>query len=45
MRWDKNVADGLHETENALAQIVPTWHLECLPNAAAAELCNKTIAQ
>ncbi len=43
-RWDKHISNGLHETENALASSVPTWHLECLPDAAAAELCCKTIA-
>ena len=42
-RWDKSIADGLHDTENALALSVPTWHLECLPDEAAAQLCHKTI--
>lgn len=42
-RWDKLIADGLHQTENALAMHVPVWHLECLPDEAAAQLCNKTI--
>ena len=27
-RWDKQLAEGLHETENQLAQIVPVWQLE-----------------
>ena len=35
-RWDKQIADGLHETENALAMRVPTWYLECLPDEDAA---------
>ena len=43
-RWDKSVADGLHATENALAKNVPVWHLECLPDEAAAKLCNKTVS-
>ena len=43
-RWDKCIADGLHQTENALAMNVPIWHLECLPDEAAAQLCHKTIA-
>ena len=43
-RWDKRIADGLHKTENALAKTVPTWHLECLPDEAAAQLCCKTIS-
>lgn len=44
-RWDKSVADGLHETENMLAKQVGVWHLECLPDEAAAQLCNQTIAE
>jgi hypothetical protein len=44
-RWDEQIANGLHQTENALAMNVPVWHLECLPDEAAAQLCHKTIAQ
>ena len=44
-RWDKAVADGLHETENALAGRVRVWHLECLPDEAAAVLCSTTVEQ
>ena len=43
-RWDRSLADGLHATENALAKNVPVWHLECLPDEAAARLCNESIA-
>jgi hypothetical protein len=43
-RWDSRIADGLHETENALATGVPMWHLDCLPDADAAHLCKDTIA-
>ena len=43
-RWDKLLAEGLHETENLLAQIVPVWHLDCLPDEAAARLCCNTCA-
>lgn len=25
-RWDSRIADGLHETENALAGNIPVWH-------------------
>ena len=42
-RWDSRVADGLHETENALASTVAVWHLECLPDEAAAKLCQLRI--
>jgi len=41
-RWDEQQADGLHETENLLAQLVPIWHLDCLPDEAAARLCCNT---
>ena len=37
-RWDKKIAEGLHETENLLVQLVPVWHLDCLPDEAAARL-------
>ena len=43
-RWDRAVADGLHETENSLAAHVPVWHLDCLPDEAAARLCCGHIA-
>ena len=42
-RWDRAIADGLHETENALASGVPVWMLECLPDEEAARLCSDTI--
>ena len=42
-RWDVRVADGLHNTENALAMRVPVWYLECLPDEAAARLCYETL--
>ena len=42
-RWDKVVAEGLHETENMMAGQVAVWHLECLPDEAAARLCSETI--
>lgn len=42
-RWDKQVAEGLHQTENKMAGEVAIWHLECLPDEAAAHVCNETI--
>lgn len=39
MRWDKKIADGLHATENGLAQKVRMFHLDCLPDVNAAEVC------
>ncbi len=42
-RWDKRIADGLHETENELATRVPIWTLECRPDKDAAEICCSVI--
>jgi hypothetical protein len=42
-RWNSRIADGLHQTENALVTNVPVWHLECLPDEEAARLCRKTV--
>ena len=42
-RWDKNIADNLHNSENTLIQRVAVYHLECLPNKEAALLCQSTI--
>jgi len=38
-RWDSRIADGLHQTQNSLVMSVPMWHLECLPDEAAAAMC------
>lgn len=43
MRWKRHMGDGLHQTENQLTATVPVWHLSCLPDQEAAELCCKTI--
>ena len=45
MRWDKKIADGLHQTQNGLASNVPIWHLECLPDEEAAKLCCRSVAR
>jgi hypothetical protein len=42
-RWDEKIADGLHQTENALAMTVAMWHLACLPDEEAACVCCETI--
>ena len=39
----KNIDKCLHQTEDKLAQTIPMWHLECLPDEAAARLCHETI--
>ncbi len=41
-RWERRLADGIHETENLLAQMIPVWHLDCLPDGDAARLCCST---
>ena len=42
-RWEESIDDGLHRTENTLVSQVPIWHLECLPDEEAAQLCYETI--
>lgn len=42
-RWDKRIADGLHATENRLAGNIPIWHMQCLPDKEAAEVCESSI--
>jgi hypothetical protein len=43
MPWDSRISEGQHQTENTLASTIPMWHLECLPDEAAARLCHETI--
>jgi hypothetical protein len=43
MPWDSRISEGQHQTENTLASTIPMWHLECLPDEAAARLCHDTI--
>ena len=43
-RWDKRIADGLHETENWVAGHVPMFHLRCLPDSDAARTCCRAVA-
>ena len=44
-RWDKDMADGLHDFENHLALKAPIWHLSCLPDEEAAKICAKHVVQ
>ena len=41
--WDNHIAESQHQTENTLVSTIPMWHLECLPDEAAARLCHDTI--
>ena len=43
-RWDPQMAEGLHETEELLVRLAPIWHLDCLPDEAAARLSCKNCA-
>ena len=43
MPWNIRISEDLHQTMNKLASTVPMWHLECLPDEAAARLCHETI--
>ena len=42
---DEDIDKGMHQTKDKLAQTIPMWHLECLPDEAAARLCHDTITQ
>ena len=39
----EDIAEGMHQTKDKLAQTIPMWHLECLPDEEAARLCHDTI--
>ena len=42
-RWDSRIAEGLHATENQIITNAAMWHLDCLPDEAAARLCEKSV--
>ena len=44
-RFLKEMADGLHATNEKVVSAVPCYSLDCLPNAEAAFLCYQTVAQ
>ena len=37
------LADAQHETLSVVAEQVPCYQLECLPDEAAARLCQETV--
>ena len=43
--YDLDTAEAMHQTKDKLAQTIPMWHLECLPDEAAARLCHDTITR
>lgn len=44
-RFIKEMADGLHATNEKVVASVPCFTLDCLPNADAAYLCYNTVTQ
>lgn len=44
-RFIKEMADGLHATNEQIVGTVPCFTLDCLPNADAAQLCYNTVTQ
>ena len=44
-RFIKEMADGLHATNEKIVVSVPCYALDCLPDAEAAWLCYNTVAQ
>lgn len=44
-RFIKEMADGLHATNEKVVSTVPCYALDCLPDAEAAWLCCKTVSQ
>ena len=44
-RFIKEMADGLHATNEKVVCTVPCYALDCLPDADAAWLCYKTVSQ
>lgn len=43
MRWEEEIASGIHRTVEKLVSTVPCYRLYCLPDKAAAELSATTI--
>lgn len=44
-RFIKEMADGLHETNEKIVSSVPCYSLDCLPDADAAFLCYNTVTK
>lgn len=44
-RFIREMADGLHHTNEQIVTKVPCYSLDCLPDAEAAFLCYKTVTQ
>lgn len=44
-RWDGEAMSQLHKAVEKTISIVPCYHLECLPDEAAAVLCHSTVSK
>ena len=44
-RWDSEAMAQLHKAVEKTISIVPCYHLECLPDEAAAVLCHSTVSK
>ena len=44
-RWDSESTVALHKAVEKAISIVPCYHLECLPDEAAAVLCHSTVSK
>lgn len=42
-RWDRSIADGLHNTLNRITANTGIWRMDCLPDEAAAVMTSTTI--
>ena len=45
MRWDKASTDALHKTVEKVITRIGNWHLECLPDADAANVCRDAVTK
>ena len=45
MRWDRRSTDALHSTVEKVITKVRGWHMECLPDAHAARVCNEAVTR
>jgi hypothetical protein len=45
MRWDKASTDALHKTVEKVIMRIGSWHLECLPDAEAANVCREAVTR
>lgn len=45
MRWDCDAVGFLHSAVEKVISCVPCWHLDCLPDDAAARVCMEAVTQ